>query len=69
MRRPLGLGHRALEFAAARQRRDVEQRAVEGRGRDALMGGGVLGIEGACAVQADGRGAWRPRGAVTSMRV
>jgi hypothetical protein len=58
----LRLGHRALEFALARQRRDVEQRAVHGRGRDALMGGGVLGIEGARAMQAD------PQGAVATAR-
>jgi hypothetical protein len=54
---PLGLGDRALEFAVARHRRDIEQRAVERGGRDALIRRGVLGIEGACAVQADPRGA------------
>jgi hypothetical protein len=61
------LGDRALEFPVARDRRDVEQRAVDRRDRDALVGGGVLGIEGACAVQADPRGA--VAAAVTSMRV
>ena len=53
----------------ARRGGEIEQGAVDRGGRDALVVGGVLGIEGACAVQADPRGAWRPRGAVTSMRV
>jgi hypothetical protein len=38
-------------------RRDVEERAVHRRGRDALVVGGVLGIEGTRAVQADPRDA------------
>ena len=58
----LGLGERALELAAAGGRRDVEQGAGDRRGRDALVAGGVLGIEGASAVQAD------PRGAVAAAR-
>jgi hypothetical protein len=59
---PLGLGDRALELAAARHGRDIEQRAVDRRDRDAFVVGGVLGIEGARAVQAD------PRGAVAAAR-
>jgi hypothetical protein len=59
---PLGLGDRALELAAARHGRDIEQRTVDRRDRDAFVVGGVLGIEGACAVQAD------PRGAVAAAR-
>jgi hypothetical protein len=59
---PLGLGDRALELAVACHRRDVEQRAVDGGDRDAFVVADVLGIEGACAVQADGRGAVAPAG-------
>jgi hypothetical protein len=41
----LGLRERSLEVMLWHLRRDVEQRAVHRRGRDALVVGGVLGIE------------------------
>jgi hypothetical protein len=52
----LGLRERPLELAGARRRGEVEQGATDGGGRDALVVGGVLGIEGARAVQADSSG-------------
>jgi hypothetical protein len=51
----LGLRQRPLEVVVGDLCRDVEQRAVHRRGRDALVVGGVLGIEGVRAVQADPR--------------
>ena len=65
----LGLRERALELAGACGGREIEQCAVDRRDRDAFVVGGVLGIEGARAVQADPRGAVAAAGAVTSMRV
>jgi hypothetical protein len=61
-----GLREGSLEVVLGDVRGDVEERAVDGRGRDALVVSGVLGIEGPRTVQADPRdpraGAW----AVTS---
>ena len=51
--KPLGLCDRAVEVARLHRRREVEQRAGDGRDRDAVVAGGVLGVEGAWAVQAD----------------
>ena len=43
----LGLRERALEAVGADRGREVEEGAGDGGGRDALVGGGVTGIEGA----------------------
>jgi hypothetical protein len=63
-----GLRERPLEVVVRDLRRDVEQRAVDRRGRDALVVGGVLGIEGIRAVQADPGTPLQDAGAVTSGR-
>jgi hypothetical protein len=53
----LGLRQRTLQVVGWNRCGDVEQGAVDRRDRDAFTVGGVLGIEGACAVQADPRDA------------
>jgi hypothetical protein len=53
----LGLCERALEAVGADRGREVEESAGDGGDGDAFVGGGVTGIEGACAVQADARNA------------
>jgi hypothetical protein len=58
----LGLCERTLEVAGRGVGGDVEERAVDRRDRDSVVARGVLGIEGACAVQADPRGAATGRG-------
>ena len=50
-----GLRQRPLELVVSHRCRQVEQGAVDGRDRDAFVAGGVLGIEGTSAVQADPR--------------
>jgi hypothetical protein len=50
-----GLRKGSLEVVLGDVRGDVEERAVDRRGRDALVVGGVLGIEGPRTVQADPR--------------
>jgi hypothetical protein len=50
-----GLREGVLELVIARRRRQVEQCAGDRRDRDALVAGGVLGIEGTSAVQAGPR--------------
>jgi hypothetical protein len=51
----LRLRERPLEVVLWGVAGDIQQRAVHGRDRDALMAGGVLGIEGTRTVQADSR--------------
>jgi hypothetical protein len=48
-----GLRQRSLELVCSCGCRQVEQCAVDRRDRDALVAGGVLGIEGTRGVQAD----------------
>jgi hypothetical protein len=43
----LGLGERSLEAVFADRGREVEEGAGDGGDRDAFVGGGVTGIEGA----------------------
>jgi hypothetical protein len=47
----LGLRQRALEAVGLHGRREVEERSGDGGDRDAVVGGGVLGGEGAGGVQ------------------
>ena len=63
-----GLREGPFEMVVGDLRRDVEERAVDRRGRDALVVSGVLGIEGTRTVQADPGTPRRDAGAVTSGR-
>jgi hypothetical protein len=66
-----GLAEGVVEVAPRSGGREVEEGPGEGGDRDASERGGISGIEGACAVQADPRGACfrRGRGHVRLRRV
>lgn len=57
-----GQADRMLEVVPRRGDGEVEEGPGEGGDRHAPMRGGIAGIEGACAVQADSRGACFRRG-------